>query len=119
MKEVKTVSFSFCRILDPSFEDLDDPFKYYSDSGEPIEDRLYLPCGIDPDKKRLGIAFVHPFPQNNAVLEKRKIKNVDFDASGWLIADCRTQRFAYYENTAELISSLCSFSLLSPTGCMG
>ena len=80
------MSSSFCRILDPYFEDDDDPFKHYDENGEPIDDRLYLPCGIDPDKKRLGIAFVHPFPQNNTVLEMRKIKNLDFLAANWLIA---------------------------------
>jgi transposase len=80
------VSNSFSRILDPSFENIDDPFKYYDRSGEPLEDRLYLPCGIDPDKKRLGVAFVHPLPQNNQVLEKRKINNLELDDLSWLIA---------------------------------
>ena len=75
------MSSSFSRILSPCFEDIDDPFKHYDKSGEPIEDRLYLPCGIDSDKKRLGIAFVHRYPQNNQVLEQRKIKNVDLDAA--------------------------------------
>ena len=80
------LSSSFSRILDPSFEEMDDPFKYYDQGGEPLEDRLYLPCGMDPDKKQLGVAFLHPFPQNNQVLEKRKINNIDFDAASWLIS---------------------------------
>jgi transposase len=80
------MSSSFSRILDPSFEDMDDPFKHYDATGEPLEDRLYLPCGIDPDKRELSVAFLHPFPQNNQVLKKRRIKNVNLKDASWLIS---------------------------------
>jgi transposase len=103
------MSCSFSRILDPAFEDMDDPFKHYNHRGEPIEDRLYLPCGIDPDKKEVGVAFLHPFPQNNLVLEKRKLKNVDADAANWLIArgkalasDLKATPIYVFEATNEL-----------------
>jgi len=36
--------------------------------------------------KELGVAFVHPFPQNNLGEEKRKIKNVNLSSAQWLIA---------------------------------
>ncbi len=62
------MSSSFSRILDPSFENVDDPFKHYNPRGEPLEDRLYLPCGIDPDKKGLGVAFLHLFPRGAVAL---------------------------------------------------
>jgi hypothetical protein len=65
---------------------MDDPFRHYDDSGEPLEDRLYLPCGIDPDKKKLAVAFVHPLPQNNLVLEQKRINNVNFEDASWLIS---------------------------------
>ena len=76
---------SFSRILDPQFEDFSNPFKHYNAQGEPLEDKLYLPCGIDPAKKELGVAFVHPYPQNNTVLEKRNIQNLSFSDANWLI----------------------------------
>jgi transposase len=76
---------SFSTILDPTFEDLTDPFKGYDAQGEPLEDKLYLPCGIDPAKKELGVVFVHPYPQNNTVLEKRIIRNLSFSDANWLI----------------------------------
>jgi hypothetical protein len=70
---------SFSTILDPTFEDFNDPFKYYDLQGEPLEDKLYLPyvrCAqpqtgafaglrrIDPAKKELGVVFVHPYPHS-------------------------------------------------------
>lgn len=67
---------SFARILDPKFEDFSHPFKYYDAQGEPLEDKMYLPCGIDPAKKELGVVFIHPYPQNNNVLEKKIIENL-------------------------------------------
>jgi len=76
---------SFSRILEPEFEDFLNPFKYYDAQGEPLEDKLYLPCGIDPAKKELGVVFVHPYPQNNTVLEQRIIKNLSFSDANWLI----------------------------------
>jgi transposase len=76
---------SFARILDPTFEDIDDPFSGYDARGEPLEDKLYLPCGIDPAKKELGVVFLHPYPQNNTVLAKRIIRNLSFEDANWLI----------------------------------
>lgn len=77
---------SFCRILDPELDDLENPFKNYNAQGEPLEDKLYLPCGIDPAKKELGIAFLNPYPQNNNVLETKIIQNLSFSDANWLIA---------------------------------
>jgi hypothetical protein len=34
------MSMTFARLLDPCFEDDDDPFRYYDYRGEPLEDRL-------------------------------------------------------------------------------
>ena len=76
---------SFARILDPTFEDMTNPFKCYDSRGEPLEDKLYLPCGIDPAKKELGVVFVHPYPQNNSALEQRIIRNLSFEDANWLI----------------------------------
>jgi transposase len=76
---------SFSRILDPQFEDFSNPFKHYNAQGEPLEDKLYLPCGIDPAKKELGVAFVHPYPQNNKVLEEKNIQNLSFSDANWLL----------------------------------
>lgn len=39
---------SYARLLDPTLDPAADPWAGYEASGEPLEDRLYLPCGVDP-----------------------------------------------------------------------
>ena len=56
------MSMTFARLVDPCFEDEDDPFRHYDYRGEPLEDRFYLPCRIDPHKDVCHAAFVHPLP---------------------------------------------------------
>jgi len=76
---------TFARLLDPAFEDEHDPFRYYDPAGEPLEDRLYLPCGVDPHSKLCGVAFVHPLPQRQDVLVERQIRNNSLEDVTWLI----------------------------------
>jgi transposase len=79
------MSMTFARLLDPAFEDDDDPFRFYDSSGEPLEDRLYLPCGIDPHSQVCAAVFVHPLPQRKDILEQRIIPNNDLRGVTWLI----------------------------------
>jgi len=78
---------TFARLLDPCFEDDDDPFRHYDVRGEPLEDRLYLPCGIDPHKKVCYAAFVHPLPHRQEILTHRRIPNRDLQAALWLVQE--------------------------------
>ena len=78
---------TFARLLDPSFEDDDDPFRHYDVRGEPLEDRLYLPCGIDPHKKVCYAAFVHPLPHRQEILSHRSIPNQDLSSALWLVQE--------------------------------
>ncbi|MFQ6058666.1 MAG: IS110 family transposase [Anaerolineae bacterium] len=79
------MSMTFARLLDPAFEDDHDPFRHYDPAGEPLEDRLYLPCGIDPHSKVCGVAFVHPLPHRQDVLVEREIRNNSLEDVAWLI----------------------------------
>ncbi len=76
---------TFARLLDPAFEDDADPFRHYDPSGEPLEDRLYVPCGIDPHKDICGAVFVHPFPHRQDILVEREIRNNDLEDATWLV----------------------------------
>ena len=76
---------TFARLLDPTFEDDDDPFRFYDPSGEPLEDRLYLPCGIDPHSKVCGVVFVHPLPHRQDILAQRIIRNNNLQDVTWLM----------------------------------
>ena len=76
---------TFARLLDPSFEDEDDPFRHYDARGEPLEDRLYLPCGIDPHKKACAAVFVHPLPHRQDILCQRQIQNQYLPDALWLV----------------------------------
>jgi len=46
---------AFAKVFDPTFEDLEDPYRHYDADGEPLEDRLYLPVGFDPGKKHTEV----------------------------------------------------------------
>jgi transposase len=83
------MSSTFSRLVDPTLETPDDPFRGYDPRGEPLNDQLYLPCGIDPHGDVCGAAFLHPFPQCHDVLESRMIPNHDWEALAWLIATGR------------------------------
>ena len=47
------MSMTFARLLDPCFEDDDDPFRHYDYRGEPLEDRLYLTLRHRPPQEGL------------------------------------------------------------------
>lgn len=76
---------TFSRLVDPFLEDATHPFHGYDPRGEPLDDRLYLPCGIDPHADVCGVAFVHPLPQSQEVLETRLIDNHCWTDLRWLI----------------------------------
>ena len=80
---------TFARLLDPSFEDEDDPLRHYDARGEPLEDRLYLPCGIDPHKKVCAAVFVHPLPHRQDILCQRQIHNQYLPDALWLVDEGR------------------------------
>jgi len=80
---------TFARLLDPCFEDEDDPFRHYDARGEPLEDRLYLPCGIDPHKEACAAVFVHPLPQRQEILSQRHVRNQYLPDALWLVEEGR------------------------------
>ena len=81
------MSMTFARLLDPCFEDEADPFCHYDYRGEPLEDRLYLPCGIDPHKKVCHAAFVHPLPHRQEILSHRQVQNQYLSDALWLVEE--------------------------------
>lgn len=72
--------------LDPQLPDGDPLWDGYDPAGEPLEDRLYLPCGVDPHGDICGVCFVHPYPQGKEVLCQKIIQNNDLQDMLWLIA---------------------------------
>ena len=72
--------------LDPQLPDGDRLWDGYDPAGEPLEDRLYLPCGVDPHGDICGVCFVHPYPQGKEVLCQKIIQNNDLKDMLWLIA---------------------------------
>jgi transposase len=85
-KEVISMSSRFSHLVDPMLEDPEDPFQQYDSRPEPLADRLYLPCGIDPHEHVCGVAFLHPLPQSQEILEARVIHNHDWEDFAWLMA---------------------------------
>jgi len=81
------MSMTFARLLDPCLEDDNDPFSHYDYRGEPLEDRLYLPCGIDPHKKVCHAAFVHPLPHRQDILSHRQVRNQHLPDALWLVEE--------------------------------
>jgi transposase len=79
------MSRTYARLLDPVFEDDDEPFAGYDSRREPLDDRLYLPCGIDPHGDICGVVFVHPYPQCKEILSKRIIRNNNLQDVMWMI----------------------------------
>lgn len=69
------MSRSDARLLDPVLEDDDAPFAHYDTHNEPLEDRLYLPAGVDPHGDICGGVFAHPFPQCKEILSQRIVRN--------------------------------------------
>jgi transposase len=80
------MSRRYVRQQDPQFSDRDQLWEGYDPAGEPLEDRLYLPCGVDPHGDICGVCFVHPYPQGKEVLCQKIIQNNDLKDMLWLIA---------------------------------
>jgi transposase len=80
------MSSTFSHLVNPVLEDPSNPFQRYEARHEPLTDRLYLPCGINPHEHVCGVAFVHPFPQSQEVLEARVIHNHHWEDFAWLMA---------------------------------
>ena len=76
---------SVAHLLDPALADAEDPFADYDGSTEPLEDRLYLPVGVDPHGDICGVVFAHPYPQSKEVLTQRIIRNNNLQDMLWLI----------------------------------
>jgi hypothetical protein len=72
-------------LLDPALADAADPCAGYNPEAEPLEDRLYLPVGVDPHGDICGVVFAHPYPQSKEVLTQRIIRNNNLQDMRWLI----------------------------------
>ena len=79
------MAHSYARLLDPALEDDSNPFAGYDDRRELLEDRLYLPCGVDPHGDLCGVVFAHPYPQQTQVLSQRIIRNNNLQDMLWMI----------------------------------
>jgi transposase len=79
------MSRAYARLLDPQLEVEADPFAGYDARLEPLEDRLYLPCGVDPHGDICGVVFAHPYPQRKEILTQRIIRNNHLEDMLWLI----------------------------------
>jgi hypothetical protein len=64
---------AFSKVFDPTFEDLEDPYRHCDVDGELLDDRLYLPVGFDPGKKKTEVVAVHPFPGHDQIVLQRTI----------------------------------------------
>ena len=72
-------------LLDPALADAAAPCAGYDPSAEPLDDRLYLPVGVDPHGDICGVVFAHPYPQSKEVLSQRIIRNNNLQDMLWLI----------------------------------
>jgi len=75
----------YAHLLDPALADGADPLAGDDPSAEPLEDRLYLPVGVDPHGDICGVVFAHPYPQSKEVLSQRIIRNNNLQDILWLI----------------------------------
>jgi transposase len=76
---------SMAHLLDPALADAANSRAGYDPSAEPLEDRLYLPVGVDPHGDICGVVFAHPYPQSKEVLTQRIIRNNNLQDMLWLI----------------------------------
>jgi len=76
---------AFAKVFDPTFEDLEDPYRHYDADGEPLEDRLYLPVGFDPGKKHTEVVALHPFPGHDQIVWQRTIPTTGLTEAFWLV----------------------------------
>lgn len=79
------MSRAYARLLDPQLQAQADSFADYDARLEPLEDRLYLPCGVDPHGDMCGVVFAHPYPQRKEILAQRIIRNNHLEDMLWLI----------------------------------
>jgi transposase len=79
------MSRAYACLLDPQLEAKGDPFDGYDARLEPLEDRLYLPCGVDPHGDVCGVVFAHPYPQSKEILAQRILRNNHLQDMLWLI----------------------------------
>lgn len=79
------MSHAYARLLDPRREAETDPLAGYDARHEPLEDQLYLPCGVDPHGDICGVVFAHPYPQSKEILTQRILRNNNLQDMLWLI----------------------------------
>jgi hypothetical protein len=84
-QEVTSMPRPVAHLLDPALADAADPCAGYNPEAEPLEDRLYLPVGVDPHGDICGVVFAHPYPQSKEVLTQRIIRNNNLQDMRWLI----------------------------------
>lgn len=79
------MTHSPAHLLDPALAEATDPLAGYDPSAEPLQDRLYLPVGVDPHGDICGVVFAHPYPQRKEVLTQRIIRNNNLQDMLWMI----------------------------------
>ena len=80
---------AFAKVFDPTFEDLEDPYRHYDADGEPLEDRLYLPVGFDPGMKKTEVVALHPYPGHDQIVWQRTIPTTGLTEAFWLVEEAQ------------------------------
>jgi len=80
---------AFAKVFDPTFEDLEDPYRHYDADGEPLEDRLYLPVGFDPGMKKTEVVALHPYPGHDQIVWQRAIPTTGLTEAFWLVEEAQ------------------------------
>jgi hypothetical protein len=80
---------AFAKVFDPTFEDLEDPYRHYDAEGEPLDDRLYLPVGFDPGKKKTEVVALHPYPGHDQIVWQRTVPTTGLTEAFWLVEEAQ------------------------------
>ncbi len=75
----------YARLLDPTLDEVENPWAGYEARHDPLEDRLYLPVGVDSHGDICGMVLAHPYPQCKEILPQRVIRNNHLPDLLWLV----------------------------------
>ncbi len=68
-----TPLFAFAEVFDPTFEDLVEPYGPSPADGDPLEDGLSVPVGVDPATRVTAVVALHSFPGQDQIVLPRTL----------------------------------------------
>jgi hypothetical protein len=68
-----TPLFAFAEVFDPTFEDLVEPYGLSPADGDPLEDGLSVPVGVDPATRVTAVVALHSFPGQDQIVLPRTL----------------------------------------------